>query len=100
MYGPRVIVSMSTVLVVFAVATYALNGSAFATVWQTLLCALILQVGYFIGVLVLVHRERTERLKRQEQAARAAGRTDERGSATVKGEIASRSPTRLKIGDR
>ena len=56
MNAPRVIVSMIAVLIVFAIGTYALNGSVSTTFWQTVLCAVLLQIGYFIGVLVLVSR--------------------------------------------
>ena len=58
MFAPRVFVSMIGALIVFAVATFWLTGSAFTTAWQTLLCAVLLQAGYFIGVLILVSRGR------------------------------------------
>jgi exopolysaccharide production repressor protein len=59
MYAPRVFVSMMAVLIVFAVAAYLTTGSLFTALGETLLCAIILQVGYFIGIVYLVHREKS-----------------------------------------
>lgn len=61
MYAPRVFVSMTGVLLAFAVASYWMSGSFWTTLVQTVLCAVILQVGYFIGVLYLVRREKLQR---------------------------------------
>ena len=58
MYAPRVFVSMLAVLVVFAISTYFMSGSLLSALIQTLICAVIIQTGYFIGVLYLVHREK------------------------------------------
>ncbi|MBP1842743.1 hypothetical protein J2046_000997 [Rhizobium petrolearium] len=58
MYAPRVFVSMTGVLIVFAVSAYFMSGSFYTAFIQTLICALLLQVGYFIGVLYLVRREK------------------------------------------
>lgn len=60
MYGPRVFVSMIGALLVFAIATYVMNGSFWTTVLQTALCAVLLQLGYFIGVLFLVWKAARE----------------------------------------
>ena len=54
MYGPRVFVSMIGALLVFAIATYVMNGAFWTTVLQTVICGILLQVGYFVGVLFLV----------------------------------------------
>lgn len=56
MYAPRVFASMLGALIVFAIATYVLNGSIGTTLWQTAVAAVLLQLGYFVGVLVLVSR--------------------------------------------
>lgn len=56
MYAPRVFASMLGALIVFAIATYALTGSIGTTLWQTVVSAVLLQVGYFVGVLILVSR--------------------------------------------
>lgn len=60
MYAPRVFVSMMGALLAFAVATYIINGSLYTTFVDTLICAVIIQVGYFIGILVLVAREKRQ----------------------------------------
>jgi exopolysaccharide production repressor protein len=48
-------------LVVFAVATYCLSGSVAGTLLKTVVCAILLQAGYFGGVLYLVWKESRER---------------------------------------
>jgi exopolysaccharide production repressor protein len=58
MYAPRVFASMVTVLVVFAVSSYLINGSIMTAFVQTLICTVIIQAGYFVGVLILVRREK------------------------------------------
>jgi len=71
MYAPRVIFSMLGALAVFAVATYWLSGSLAGTAIKTAICAVLLQAGYFGGVLYLVWKESSSRttrpaLKREE----------------------------------
>lgn len=58
MYAPRVFISMMGALLVFAVATYFIQGSFYTAFIQTLICLVIIQVGYFIGVIILVAREK------------------------------------------
>ncbi len=58
MYAPRVLVSMLAVLIVFAVSTYVIHGSVLTAVVQTMICALLIQAGYFVCVLFLVRREK------------------------------------------
>ena len=72
MYGPRVFISMIGALLVFGLATYGLTGSLSDTLIQTLICAVLLQVGYFVGVLFLVWKEARERRRETEAAMRAA----------------------------
>ncbi|WP_318530132.1 MULTISPECIES: exopolysaccharide production repressor protein [unclassified Rhizobium] len=72
MYGPRVFISMIGALLVFGLATYGLTGSLSDTLIQTLICAVLLQVGYFVGVLFLVWKEARERRRETEEAIRAA----------------------------
>lgn len=93
MYGPRALISMLAVLMVFAGVTYSLNGSIATTIWQTILCAIIIQVGYFIGILLLVRKER--RLRRADPSIQSA-RLEKRQA----GEIPGEAPPRLKAGDR
>lgn len=51
------------VLVAFAVASYAITQSAWTTFIQTLICAIIIQVGYFMAVLFMVWRSGETRKK-------------------------------------
>jgi exopolysaccharide production repressor protein len=60
MYAPRVFISMMCALLVFAVATYFIYGSFYTSFIQTLICLVIIQVGYFIGVLILVAKEKRQ----------------------------------------
>ena len=83
MYAPRVFLSMIVVLVVFAGATFVLTGSLATAVLQTVLSAIILQVGYFIGVLYLVRREK--KLRKGEDSG---------------GELHGDAPAKLKVTDR
>ncbi|NEI72646.1 exopolysaccharide production repressor exox [Rhizobium lusitanum] len=61
MYAPRVFISMLGTLVVFAIATYFLTNSLWTTLIETIICAVLLQIGYFLGVLYLVWKERKSR---------------------------------------
>ncbi|CAN7251877.1 exopolysaccharide production repressor protein [Rhizobium sp. LjRoot98] len=61
MFAPRVFVSMIGALAVFAIVTFILTGSAWTTAWQTLVCAVLVQAGYFIAVLFLVAKEGRDR---------------------------------------
>jgi exopolysaccharide production repressor protein len=96
MYGPRALVSMLTVLLVFAVATYLLNGSFATTLWQTLLCALILQAGYFVAVLFLIRKEAAERNRDLADTTALSRSADDR----LKDEIHASPVSKLNIGDR
>lgn len=58
MYAPRVFFSMIGALLAFAVATYFIHSSFYTAFIQTLISAVILQVGYFVAILVLVAREK------------------------------------------
>ena len=61
MYAPRILVSMMGALIAFAIGTYLLTGSISTAIWQTAVSAVLLQLGYFVGVLVLVHRTAREK---------------------------------------
>lgn len=63
MYAPRVFISMAGTLAVFAIATYFLTHSLSITLIETLICAILLQIGYFAGVLFLVWKERNARMR-------------------------------------
>lgn len=56
-YAPRFFVSMLVALVAFAVVTYVTTGSLATTAIQTLVCAVLIQVGYFLTMLYLVRQE-------------------------------------------
>lgn len=58
---PRFFAGLCGVLVAFALTTYAINQSLWTTFIQTLICAVIIQVGYFATVFVLVLREKARR---------------------------------------
>lgn len=61
MYAPRVFISMAGTLIVFAIATYFLTHSLSITLIETVICAVLLQMGYFAGVVFLVWKERNAR---------------------------------------
>lgn len=60
MYAPRVFISMMGALLAFAVATYIMNGSLYTTFIDTMICAVIIQAGYFVCILILVAREKRQ----------------------------------------
>ena len=72
MYAPRVFVSMVGALAIFAIATYCLNGSLVDTLIDTAISAVLLQVGYFGGVLFLVWKESKARNTQRTGMASAA----------------------------
>jgi exopolysaccharide production repressor protein len=45
------------VLVVFGVVTYVVTDSIWTTLIQTAICAVLIQLGYFVVVLYMVRRE-------------------------------------------
>lgn len=84
MYAPRVFISMLGALLVFGFATYGLTGSLYGTLIQTLICAVLLQVGYFVGVLFLVWKETRERRRQTEEAIRSASLGDTTAGAGLR----------------
>ncbi|MDO1584174.1 exopolysaccharide production repressor protein [Rhizobium oryzicola] len=96
MYAPRALFSMLVVLVVFAISTYLLYGSFWSTVLQTILCAIILQVGYFLAVVFLVRREHALRQADPDDAT-AVSRSRETNRSE---EAHPASAPSLKVGDR
>lgn len=96
MYGPRALASMAAVLVVFAGAIYFITASVFSTLWQTALCAVILQLGYFGCIVFLVRREQLDRQKNLKDASGAS-----RGAEGLRGDDLRANPaSKLHIGDR
>ncbi len=55
-YAPRFFLSMAIALVVFATITYIGTGSIVTTAIRTLICAVLIQVGYFLATLYLIWR--------------------------------------------
>ncbi len=66
---PRFLLGMLGVLFVFAVATYFATQSAWTTFIQTLLCAVLIQIGYFAAVLFMVWRSKD---RKQDEASRTS----------------------------
>ncbi|WP_052182925.1 exopolysaccharide production repressor protein [Rhizobium sp. YS-1r] len=90
MYAPRVFVSMTGVLIVFAVSAYFMTGSFYTALIQTLICAVLLQVGYFIGVLYLVRREK--KLREENISSEAASIKNSKDSSRRDGLRADAAP--------
>lgn len=62
-------------LVVFAVATYFVTHSLWTTLINTVICAIIIQVGYFVAVLAMIWRSDRGKIgetARKEPASAAA----------------------------
>jgi uncharacterized membrane protein len=97
MYAPRVFVSMMAVLIVFAVAAYLTTGSLLTALGETLLCAIILQVGYFIGILYLVHREKAGGNKDRSPDARSSRQIEDHSG---RDEIRADAAARVRVQDR
>ncbi|KKX30778.1 exopolysaccharide production repressor protein [Rhizobium sp. LC145] len=95
MYAPRVFVSMTVALLAFAIASYFINGSILTTFIQTVICAVLLQIGYFIGVLYLVRREK---MSRQENAPDSAA-IRRKGDASRHDELPAKAAAKLEISD-
>ncbi|RCS25653.1 exopolysaccharide production repressor protein exox [Phyllobacterium salinisoli] len=62
---PKFLVGMLGVLIAFAVTTYMMSNSLWTAVIETLICAVIIQIGYFGAVLFLVMRERSRNAERR-----------------------------------
>ncbi|TCU15313.1 exopolysaccharide production repressor protein [Rhizobium sullae] len=57
MYAPKVFVSMAAVLIAFFCAMLWTQDSVLSAFADSLLCAVLIQMGYFLGVLFLVWHE-------------------------------------------
>ena len=71
------------VLLVFAITTYLITGSMWSTFIQTVICAILVQVGYFAAVLFLVWR---------------SGRRLKSKASMLKSEVPDGQPT-AKVGE-
>ncbi len=88
MYAPRVFLSMVCVLLVFAAVAYWLSGSVSTVILATIVCAVLLQVGYFLGILFMVRQEKRMRDQGVERAAKTAGEVHARDD--IHADVASR----------
>ncbi len=61
MRAPAVYIRMLLTTVAFCLMCYLHYGSIATTIYYGLICVVLLQVGYFGGVLYLVWQERSER---------------------------------------
>jgi exopolysaccharide production regulatory protein len=61
------------VLVAFAIAIYAITGSAWSTFIDTVICAVLVQVGYFAVVLFMIWRTPTVSQPERGGSRREAG---------------------------
>jgi exopolysaccharide production repressor protein len=77
------------VVLVFAITTYLITGSLWSTFIQTVICAILVQAGYFAAVLFLVWR--SDRRQKGEAGVVKSEATDEQSTAKV-GELHSRLP--------
>ncbi len=94
MYAPRVFVYMTGVLIVSAVSAYLISGSVLAAFLYTLICAVILQVGYFVGVLYLVSREKKQRSAILPPRPSVMSRRDSSARDALRPDAAANLPTR------
>jgi exopolysaccharide production repressor protein len=60
------------VLIVFAVASYLITHSLWTAFAQTVICAVLIQAGYFAAVLFLVWREKPKRAPDKAAGAESA----------------------------
>jgi exopolysaccharide production repressor protein len=65
---PLFLRGLVVVLIAFAIGTYLITGSAWTTFVDTVICAVLLQVGYFGAVLFMVWR--APAMPRPERGAR------------------------------
>lgn len=60
------------VLIVFAIASYAITQSWWTTLVNTVLCAILIQIGYFAAVLFMVWRSGARSRKPESRAENAS----------------------------
>ncbi|WP_394891115.1 exopolysaccharide production repressor protein [Mesorhizobium sp. AaZ16] len=66
------------VLLVFGITTYVVTQSLWATFIRTVICAVLLQIGYFAAVLFLVWRSAGTRKIEESMAHEPEGSPDQR----------------------
>lgn len=65
------------VLLAFAISIYLLTDSLWATFVQTLICGILIQIGYFVGVMLLVWRSVPKESLRSHTSRDESGATAE-----------------------
>ncbi|WP_455189851.1 exopolysaccharide production repressor protein [Foliimonas ilicis] len=75
------------VLLAFALVTFIVTQSVWTTFIQTLICAVLLQVGYFIAVLFLVWRSGHKDTASSEDAAASKNSVDSAQTSTNVGRL-------------
>lgn len=93
MYGPRVMMSMVGVLIVFALVTYILTGSFTTALVQTAISAVLLQVGYFLAVLYLVAK--AARKHKADLAETTAAQDDKTATGSRVSRLNNPGPSKL-----
>ncbi len=80
---PRFVLGMLAALLAFALATYALTGAFWTTVLQTLVCAVLIQAGYFAVVVYLAFHGETKREGQPSSARDGVSSDDAEGEPAV-----------------
>ena len=57
---PRFLIGLLAALLVFGVTTYLITGNVWRTLGQMLVCAFLIQLGYFVVILWLVSRRKSQ----------------------------------------
>ncbi|WP_420961591.1 exopolysaccharide production repressor protein [Brucella sp. IR073] len=60
---PKFLAGMLGALIAFGITTYFMSNSLWTAVIDTLICAVIIQIGYFGAILFLVAREKAHSAK-------------------------------------
>ena len=85
------------VLVVFAIANYLITQSVWTTLVNTVICAVLIQLGYFVAILFVVWRsgapgKQAEKVSRSEGTSAAAKEGKSAGKAVAPLPGVGRSP--------
>lgn len=88
---PNFLIGMLGVLVAFAITTYVITQSFGAMIVQTLICAVVIQIGYFLAVVFLVAREKPRKIEKKQPM-----NDDVKGVANPQPPFKSISPTKTR----
>ncbi|RRH92815.1 exopolysaccharide production repressor protein exox [Mesorhizobium tamadayense] len=70
------------VLLAFAISTYFRTGSLWSTIVQTAICGILIQIGYFVAVMLLVWRSKESEITKS-HIARDESEREQRPSHLV-----------------